>query len=77
MIWVCGHYIFSNSFSAGTVSRRHNLTSVDVRFKTFQETYVNSLIDALHFILPSISHCVDLVGADTLINITMTCNILI
>ena len=72
MLCVCGQYIFLKSLSAGTVSRRHNLTSVDVRFKTFQETYVYSLIDALHFILPSISHCVGLVGVDTLIKITMT-----
>ena len=33
MLWVYGHYIFFNSFSAVTVFRRQNLTSLDVRFK--------------------------------------------
>ena len=32
MLWVYGHYKYFNSFSAGTVFIRQNLTSVDVRF---------------------------------------------
>ena len=32
MLWVCGHYEYFKSFSAGIVFRRQNLTSVDVRF---------------------------------------------
>ena len=37
-LWVYGHYNLFNSFSIGTVFRRQNLTSIDVRFwrlKTF------------------------------------------
>ena len=32
MLWVYGHYKCFNSFSAGTVFIRQNLTSTDVRF---------------------------------------------
>ena len=32
MLWVCGHYKYFTSFSAGIDFRRQNLTSVDVRF---------------------------------------------
>ena len=32
MLWVLGRYNFFNSSSAGTVNRRQNLTSIDVRF---------------------------------------------
>ena len=32
MLWVYGHYKYFNSFSAGTVFIRQNLTSTDVRF---------------------------------------------
>ena len=32
MLWVSGHYNLFNSFWAGTVFIRQNLTSIDVRF---------------------------------------------
>ena len=32
MLWVYDHYKGFNSFSAGTVFMRQNLTSIDVRF---------------------------------------------
>ena len=32
MLWVYGHYKYFNNFSVGTVVKRQNLTSTDVRF---------------------------------------------
>ena len=33
MLWVYDHYEYFDTFSAGTVFRRLNLTSIDVRFR--------------------------------------------
>ena len=50
MLWVYGHYKYFNYFSAGSVFRRQNQTSTDVRFwriktiPTLKELYLSNTI---------------------------------